>query len=246
MAIIFSLLKYRANFLIRYLLRNTTNQNVNLLPDEKPIARCYINEDGDERNACFITSQRFIIRRRNKLHEFPLNHLITINVRQKKMLFPIVFGGIIFSLSAVALSTSYYDPYLTLFGILLGLALLYWGFTGMKALSVLEQRAETNFFLTSHSHSLEAFLHFANTYIKGPNKPLEFYLPLPAGSSIIPAGTRLLLPEELGTLDKRVRVARIDPEKLSVAIKYQLDHSSGKHVPTLENDVRIEDLDVDD
>jgi hypothetical protein len=214
--------------------------------EEKPIAKSFIYKANDERNSCFLTDKRLVIVKRGKSYEFLLNEVLAVSLRDRKILFPIIIGGIVFSLSVVAIYTNDYNPYILLTSLLAGLAMLYFGFTGMKAISVIEPKAETNFFLLNYDPSLDHFLEFVNRYIQRHEGSVKYYLPVSEHhqNETIQAGTRLYEHYDImkSFEGKTLEVLEVDTSLPGVSVRYITEEASGNFQPVLDADIATSEL----
>lgn len=132
----------------------------------KLIARYYFSDETDEKNVCTLSNSYLHIRLRNKLDSFHLDSIQSIVINQKILLMPIILGGIIAPLALLVLFDGRFNVWLMMTLAIAGFLLIYYGFVGMKALSITTHVKEYNFFLRdSPVKELKAFVHFTLKFI---------------------------------------------------------------------------------
>lgn len=219
---------------------------INLDKDEKPLAKSFLQSDKDDSNVIYLTSNRLILVRKSKVSEFLLSTLSSVYISTKKLLFPIIAGGILSSLCIAALGTNTYNPYYLLLGFLAGLALLYWGYTGSRALCIVEGNHETNLFLRSFAEPLHRFVDFVNQYKNTPSSSLlKFYLVVSnSNQSEHFTKTPLLTFNELMNQanEPPLFACEIDSTEPGMEVTYKVDQNTGRYRPFLEDTPSPEDL----
>ncbi len=136
------------------------------MEEGKVYAICYLHQLNDERNKCLLTAKHLIVVRRGKNYDFPLINIQKIGFGHRRVLLPLIAGGIAAPFSMVAISTHVGDPWLLLPLFFMGLFAMYWGWMGYPALIVQDNVREHDFSLPYISQNLRAFTEFANDLIR--------------------------------------------------------------------------------
>ena len=140
------------------------------------IAKCYLLEEGDERNVCYLSEETLTIIFKSKKEIFFTHWIRTISFKKKKFLIPIVFGGITASLAGLGLFQYYLNPWVMLSTVFGASLLIYYGAMGGIALTIETPIKEYDFFIKKMTPNLNSFVAFSNTLIQGDS--IKFYVSL--------------------------------------------------------------------
>jgi hypothetical protein len=140
--------------------------------DEKNIAICYFLKEGDDRYTGELTDRRLIIRREKKSNEFPIQGIRSLNINHRKLLVPIVFGGVFTPLIAVGYFEDFFHPVIAVTLMLAGILTFYLGWLGQQVLTVNEIQGHMDFPVEDPGENVKAFIEYTNQFIE--NEPLEF------------------------------------------------------------------------
>ncbi|WKN33265.1 DUF952 domain-containing protein [Porifericola rhodea] len=207
---------------------------------EENIAIAYLHEAEDKENKCILTSQRLVVVYKGKVFSFDKEHIKALSFGQRRIMLPLVSGGIMAPLSLLAIFLNLYNPWPLMFVFFLGSALLYLGWQQHPVLVVRDSVKDHDFFLNDISPNLKAFLSFARQYVfQGGN---ELYLVLPlqeweqteqqdniATQDLYDKGyVRLLSPAQLARWKKQKHhrqhnfsVLHINPLQVKAEIRYE-------------------------
>lgn len=141
------------------------------------IAISYLHEEGNEQNKVWLTREHLQLLYKGKLKVFPLKNINRISFNHRKLMLPLVIGGIAASLSLVAIIKLFYNPWLTLSLLTAGCLAAYRGYQGSWVLTIEEAKFNSDFFIRSISPNLKAFVRYANTFT-GHKPQGILYLPL--------------------------------------------------------------------
>jgi hypothetical protein len=141
-------------------------------PNEKNIAICYIQGEGDQNNACELTDHRLIVRRKGKVHEFPLEQVKSLQLNHRRLLIPIIFSGIFTPLIAVGFFEGFFHPVIAALFIVAGIFTFYLGWLGQQVLTINHGQGHTDFSMDNPGQNLLAFMDFTNDYLG--DVPVEF------------------------------------------------------------------------
>jgi hypothetical protein len=141
------------------------------------IATCYLQQHGNEQNKLLLSAEHLQLRHQGRLRVFVLDHLRRLSFNHRKLMLPLVLGGITGSLSLVAIFKTQYNPWLMLSLMVGGLLAAYIGYQGSWVLTVEEDKNHTDYYLSSISANLRAFVAYANTFTSRQPKGV-LYLPL--------------------------------------------------------------------
>lgn len=132
------------------------------LEGEAVKAFCYIERWGDERYKCMISDNYLSVIVRGKKTVFLLADISTIFSTQKKILFPLVVGGIIAPFCLLAIWNQFFDPWLMLTLFIGGLYMAYYGWMGSCTFTVKTRLKEYDFFVKKITSNLKAFMAYVN------------------------------------------------------------------------------------
>ncbi|MDF9800735.1 uncharacterized protein (DUF952 family) [Catalinimonas alkaloidigena] len=132
---------------------------------EENIAIAYLQQDEDKENKCILTSQRLIVIHRGRVNSFERHHIKDLGFSKRRIMLPLVSGGIMAPLSLLAIFLNLYNPWPLMFIFFLGLALFYLGWQQHPVLTVRDGVKEHDFFLKEATPNLRAFTSFARQVI---------------------------------------------------------------------------------
>lgn len=132
---------------------------------EENIAIAYLQQDEDRDNKCTLTSQRLVVIHRGTVNSFERHHIKSLDFSKRRIMLPLVSGGIMAPLSLIAIFLNLYNPWPLMFVFFLGLALFYLGWQQHPVLTVRDSVKEHDFFLQEVTPNLYAFVSFARQVI---------------------------------------------------------------------------------
>lgn len=134
---------------------------------DKAKAIVYILTEGDNKNKVLITDDQILVIRKNKKQHFALKNLSLLKSENRKMLFPLILGGIITPFAFLSYFVNFFHPWIHLLSSMSGLFLFYFGWVGKSVFSIVFKNGdELNFYLPTISKNLQAFIDFVNTLLK--------------------------------------------------------------------------------
>lgn len=208
---------------------------------DKIKAFVYLLSEGDDGNKSMISDDHIRIIRSGKKNQFSLNSINSIIIESKKMLFPLIVGGIVTPFAFLSYFVNLFHPWLHLVSSLGGMLLLYIGWTGKSALTVNFKNGETtHIYLPSVSKNLQAFIDFSNDLLNtnkySDARSLLFFRI--DHKTIYPlfGYTYGQFNSEKDKL-KIEDITAIDPQKVGVEIKFEYDHSVNQMRPILTGPV---------
>lgn len=120
----------------------------------------HIKNGGDSRNVLDITSRQLVITYKGKTQMFDLDKILHLGFARKKLIIPLVGGGIGTTLSMIALSMGWYNYHVNLGLIFLFFGVMYYGFIGSDALEIVEKGQNHVYLLNSIPVHLRDFVKF--------------------------------------------------------------------------------------
>ena len=220
--------------------------------DEKSaIAIVFLHSRNDSRNRAILTSEDLIIIRKAKSHIFALDNIRLLAFHKRKLLLPLIMGGILVPLGLVAMFGDYFNPYLVVLLILSGIYLFYEGFNERWTLTVHGLSSDVNFSLFFVSDNLRAFVDFVNGQLPSASGTVRkqgyIYLLLPlelwtgsAGSDNIDLGTTIhkaytrrqwVAKKDRDDPDQVHVILTLNPLKAWTRINYDHDRDTGEFRP---------------
>ncbi|MDH5368198.1 MAG: hypothetical protein OEW67_14520 [Cyclobacteriaceae bacterium] len=143
-----------------------------------PIAICYLGQIDDEKNVCHLYEDYLLVIHKGKKNSFRRETLQGVNVKHKKLLFPLISGGIIGTFFLITAFNFSINIWISLTFSCLGFISLYFGWYGTSTFSITTSVKEYDFFLHQISKPVIAFSQFINEYIiTNNNDGIFFYLP---------------------------------------------------------------------
>ncbi len=139
---------------------------------EKIKAFCYLGKSDDDQNKILLGDHELIIIQKGKSHQFELNLIKEINFNDRKLLLPLVTGGILAPLSFVGIIENTFSAWLLLILFFVGLISFYYGWRGITALTINIFFNEQDFPLHQISQNLKVFVDFINPLLPA-NKDLK-------------------------------------------------------------------------
>lgn len=131
-------------------------------PDIKAI--CFLKKDGDMRNCVYFSLDELTITIKGRSHKTPLSQVKSITLGTRKLLGPIVAGGIIFPLSSLAMIGNFGNTFFYMMILsILGIFLLIFGFNGSPAISVITSGGTHHYFIPRMGINIENFISYFNS-----------------------------------------------------------------------------------
>lgn len=210
------------------------------------LAVCNIAKANDDHNKCALTQEHLYVTCKGKHHAFELDQITKISFKQKKLLFPLVLGGIVGSLFLIAGFNFLVNIWMALIIGLAGMLLFYYGWVGSQTLTIHTKIKEYDIFIDQVTTPLQAFVAMVNeNFILGKHKTITYYLPLSKEDWLISSKQGYVDSPNIGLniyskhLDTDDIVIVIDPTKVPNPINYQMDESSDAIVPYIYDRIDI-------
>jgi hypothetical protein len=220
------------------------------LPYSRTIAICNIVKSDDEQNKCTLTNERLYIVRKGKHYSFELDEITQVGFKQKKLLFPLILGGVIGSLFLIAGFNFLINIWIALIIGLAGMLLFYYGWVGSQTLVIHTKVKEFDIFIDQVTSPLEAFVALVNAhFILGKSKTLQYFISLTQeawqealakGHLDDPADGRRLYTANRNPVDQLVFM--LDPSEVPNQINYLMEESSNEVLPYVLGKIAIEHL----
>ena len=132
----------------------------------RPIAICYLEIDGDEKNKCFLFENQIELIKDGRVHTYDLQRGIQFQFGHKKWMFPFVSGWVLFCLSLLFIFRALFNPWISLGLLILSVFSIYTGWEGSKVLLVSINPVIHTFPIKSISPNLRSFLKFTEEYVR--------------------------------------------------------------------------------
>lgn len=141
------------------------------------IASCHLKEPGDDGNCLLLSTSSLTVIRKGKEKKYALTPLLRLEINHRLLLGPLVGGGLLCSISLIALFTLNEWPMLLLILAMGGLLLIYYGFSGVPVLTLKEDKIRYDIVLSGLNEALPAFVRFFNRLAPGLTGlvPLSFH-----------------------------------------------------------------------
>ncbi|MCC5929634.1 MAG: hypothetical protein JJU28_10345 [Cyclobacteriaceae bacterium] len=147
------------------------------LEEEIPLAKVYLREEGNQKYLSTFSNLNLNLFYGRKQFKYENLHLKKLETDHRKLLLPLIFGGISvpFVISAIFLSVG--GPYITIPLLFIGIYLFYHGWQGSGVLIIYENNRHDVFFLPFISENIKAYIAYVNHYIQQPNSAYYLYFP---------------------------------------------------------------------
>ena len=143
---------------------------------------CFLTKKENQKNQILLLHDKLIVIYKGKSQVFYRNSILNITFDKKKLIVPLVIGGIGTSLAIIALSMGWYHRQLNLLTIFLFFGIMYHGFIGKYAIEVVEKNHRSVFLI---GDSLEGIVHFvqffraSQTSLSNASKDLIYHMCAP-------------------------------------------------------------------
>lgn len=139
------------------------------------LLKCYLGKSGDAQNMLVLYDHALVVVFKGKRQDFPLSTIKGLIINRKKLIIPLLVGGIGTCFSWLALSLGWYHYQTNLFLVFLFFGWMYYGFIGKDGLELLEGKERHVFLIKTNHFVLNTFLKFTKE---------RLYLPAPKQESI--------------------------------------------------------------
>lgn len=208
--------------------------------ESRLLAIAYLKGSGDEKHKAVLYDNRLVLVSRERRMNFDLDEVNGLTLGRRRLLLPLILGGILLPLVLVGLFTAPVRPHYFLFLLFPASLLLYLGWEGQQVLTVLQRGKEIDVPLGSTGYSLKAFVGFVNSFIRSlkPGKKKERFYFVNRGDcqhgDMAYAYTFLQYRKlaEIDAVNVRDFVA-IDPLLLEAPVEYRFDERIGELRPVI-------------
>lgn len=121
---------------------------------------CFILSNGDVNNQLILTHDRLIIIYKGKSQVYYRSNILKFELTRKKLIIPLIVGGIGTSMAMIAMSMGWYHRQLNLIVMFSFFGIMYYGFIGKDALELFEKGHSNIFLLNKVNKSISSFLRF--------------------------------------------------------------------------------------
>ena len=219
----------------------------------KPLAICYLHAINDNKNVCYLYTDHLTITRKGKTQHYDRESIVEINTKHKKLLFPLVVGGIMATFFLISAFNFSINIWVSLSLSCIGFISFYLGWQGTSTLSIKTHVKEYDFFLHQITKPLYYFVQFIKEYIIN-NRSVEIYFYLPysvenwnlaveKGELSLHQKTYLYSSDQI-KLHNIKSFLKIDADKLKSQIMIDTEHNSLSIAPYLENSINIAALEL--
>jgi len=217
----------------------------------------YLKEEGNDAHKITLSDQRLIVVKSNKSHKFTRDEVKKLEINHRILLLPIIGGGIIASLSLLAIFEAYQSVFFLLTIFMTSLLLFYYGWQGELVVTIITRIKDFDFKIAGKTDNLEAFINFTNNQISDQSSSWSetkyFYFVVPenkAGLEQILLTAAENIPFKLieygqlasatAACKKPCQLIKLDPMLLRVEIKYKRDISDNKLYPYIYGPINKE------
>ena len=123
---------------------------------------CFLLSSGDVNNQLILTHDKLIIIYKGKSQVFYRSNILKFELTRKKLIIPLIIGGIGTSMAMIAMSMGWYHRQLNLIVMFCFFGIMYYGFNGKDALELFEKGHSNIFLLNKVTSSIPVFINFFN------------------------------------------------------------------------------------
>lgn len=135
-------------------------------PDNETWATCYLKGNGDEKNVLKLDNRHFTIIKNGRSQHFDIHEIKSVHKSNKRLLLPLILGGILSPLALVAIYENLFSPFLLLSAFFTGIFLLYIGWAGSYTLVItMEGNKDEFIFLRTIPKQVLKFIDFFNLFL---------------------------------------------------------------------------------
>lgn len=128
------------------------------------IAKCYIKKEDDDANMLYFDTRMLVMRFGGVSHRFSLSSKIALAITHKKLIVPILFGGLVGCFTLISIWQNLFLPILILLLFLAAMGAFYYGWMGNFFLEITQFKTTINFPITKNSQNLQQFIDFFHHY----------------------------------------------------------------------------------
>jgi len=129
---------------------------------ESIIISSFLKAKGDKKNRIILTNDKLVVIYKGKMQAFYKSNILKLSIDRKKLIIPLIAGGIGTTFSMIAMSMGWYDRQINLFTTLIFFGIMYYGFIGKEALEVFEKGNSNIYLLNNNFESVRQFMKFFN------------------------------------------------------------------------------------
>lgn len=137
------------------------------------LLKCYLGQSGDADNMLVLYDRVLVVIFKGKRIDFPLASIKGLTISRKKLIIPLVVGGIGTCFSWLALSLGWYHYQLNLLCVFIFFGWMYYGFIGKDGLELTEGKHSHLFLIKANQFVLNTFLKFTKERIHLPSPSPE-------------------------------------------------------------------------
>lgn len=137
------------------------------------LLKCYLGQSGDAKNVLVLYDKVLVVIFKGKRMDFPLHSIKGLTITRKKLIIPLVVGGIGTCFSWLALSLGWYHYHTNLLLVFLFFGWMYYGFLGKDGLELNEGKHRHVYLIKTNQFVLNTFLKFTKQRMFQPLPALE-------------------------------------------------------------------------
>lgn len=134
------------------------------MSNEVVLLKTYFSSSKSENNFIELYEDRINVVFKSQIDSIPLDQVKSISLDSKKLIVPLVIGGIGASFSMLAFSVGWEHYQINLGAVFFFLGLMYWGIIGRKALEINVDKHRHIYLLKEDVPQISGFLSFLNEY----------------------------------------------------------------------------------
>ncbi len=145
-------------------------------------AVCYLQQANDEQNKCLLTEHELVVYYRGKVVNYPLANIKQLTFRFKRLIFPLLLGGIIAPFSLMGMFTQFsYGAGWLLATFMVGLLVFHYGWRGKNTFTITLPHGEEHFFINTITQNMLAFSRYVNTSLSqhDPRESMIYHIASP-------------------------------------------------------------------
>ncbi len=130
--------------------------------EEQIKALCFLYKENDQQNRCLLGENSLKVIYRSREYYFDLSTIKNITFETRKLMFPLIFGGVSSTFIIISILKNLFNPWISLTILVASLAISYFGWAGTNVLTIKEKGHQNDFMLKHVSINMKAFIRYVN------------------------------------------------------------------------------------
>lgn len=147
--------------------------------DEHPLAQVYLKSEHEPEYQIWLTHKQLWVLRGGILEKILLNEVVGLEIQQRRLLFPLIGGGISLAFAGLAILQNSLNPFLLLLFFFSAFFFFYFGVTGQRVLTICMASTHYDVPVKEMETHYEGFMNFTNQVVQHTRGGSEWWLHVP-------------------------------------------------------------------